>query len=36
MSALFALISAPMAQLAEGALLGVSIFLASKGFFDSD
>lgn len=31
MSALLALLSAPMAKLAEGAILGVSIFLASKG-----
>ncbi len=36
MSALLALLSAPMAKLAEGALLGVSIFLTTKGFFDSN
>lgn len=36
MSALFAILSAPMAKLAEGALLGVSIFLTTKGFFNSD
>jgi len=36
MSALLALLSAPMAKLAEGALLGVTIFLTSKGKFKSD
>jgi len=36
MSAFIALLSAPMAKLAQGGLLGVSIFLASKGFFDSN
>ncbi len=36
MSALLALLSAPMAKLAEGALLGVTIFLTSKGKFNSD
>jgi len=36
MSALLALLSAPMAKLAEGALLGAIVFLTSKGTFNSD
>lgn len=36
MSAFLALLSAPMAKLAEGALLGAMISLASKGEFHSD
>ncbi len=36
MSAFLALLSAPMAKLAEGALLGAMIFLTSKGKFNSD
>ncbi len=31
MAALLALLSVPMAQFAEGALVGAAVFLASKG-----
>ena len=36
MTALLAMLSVPMAKFAEGAILGATIFLASKGIIKSD
>lgn len=36
MTALLAMFSVPMAKFAEGAILGATIFLASKGLIKSD